>query len=745
MRTQNTHRPIGKNPLRHSLTARCLPLLLCGSVAFPCLGALAEEPDPAPTVSDAEALPAGETLRLTAKETLSAVELDRGDTLVFLLRDGRSVELTVEQTAAEIIERVTPGGIVHSFTCRLRVDGQPLTLRRYVCSQECFYEPYVVNGVRIWLDIVKDVFELVPVRYPRLGNLQCVPRKDVRLALQDATLRICPQETHPWLEEPVGFIDVGRCYNGDDCYLGAYEGQALHVGLDINHPKGSPLFAPIDFDTQAYFNSLAAGDNNNRWRGIRRWPDGDVWALQTHHLIELLQPENEPLAAGAKYATTAGVHVGRHEHTHFEFKIGRKHAEEPLTASDDPASIACPIDFDDQSEAAQQRPEVLHLDPWIIFWQTFEDQKIRDGAIRAAIAPLAPAVTGRPVKFSPAGSRPGSDGGPLRFTWTFGDGGWSDDREPRHTFARPGVYPVTLVVEDGERRATTTQHMTVSGEPVGRPVLALSAPEEPSFRRRPVEVKHVYGLPVERVPHTLELLARPTRPQPRARTVAIENLGGGTLAPVRVRIRYLDGYGGRKGDGWLRAEVKGHDNEQSLRVQADAAGLAPGRYHARVEVRSPGSLNAAQGFRVALHVGDGPPAEGEVIVDDADRGCYATPYFWVGHRFSRCPPDRRGYAGFYRTNGGRAVPGEFVRFTPDLRAGSYRVAFHDATPFPPESRFTVRVRHVSGIETVRVQPAADRSIGTFTFDEGMDGWIEILAEHSDGLVVADAMVFTPDQ
>jgi PKD repeat protein len=686
---------------------------------------------------------AAATIHLAARDTLSAVELDRGDTLVFQLRDGRSVELTVEDTAAEIIERVVPGGIVHSFTCTLRIDGQPMTLRRYVCTQECFYEPYVVNGVRIWLDIVKDVFELIPVRYPRPGNLQCVPRKDVRLALQDASLRICPQQTHPWLEEPRGFIDVGRCYNGDDCYLGAYEGEALHVGMDINHPKGSPLFAPIDFDTQAYFNSLAAGDNNNRWRGIRRWPNGDVWALQTHHLIELLQPENEPLAAGAKYATTAGVHVGRHEHTHFEFKIGRKHAEEPLAASDDPASIACPIDFQDGSEAAQQRPEVLHLDPWIIFWQTFEDLKDREGAIRAAIGPLAPAATGRPVTFSSAGSRPRREGGPLRFTWTFGDGGWSDVAQPAHVFARPGVYPVTLVVEDGKDRATSTQHIAVSGEPVGRPVLALRAPAEPSFRPRPVEAKDVYGLPVRRVPHTLELLARPSRPRPRERTVRLVNLGVGKLPPARVQVEYLNTDGARKKDGWLHAAAEGQDDGQAIRVQADATGLAPGSYEARVVVDSPGSLNTPQGFRVALHVAGEPPAVGTVIIDDADAGCYATPYFWVGHRFCQCPPDRRGYAGFYRTNGGRAWPGEFVRFTPDLRAGVYRVAFHDATPFPPESRFAVRVRHASGVDTIHVQPAADRSIGTFAFDEGMDGWVEILAEGSGGLIIADAIVFAP--
>ena len=93
--------------------------------------------------------------------------------------------------------------------------------------------------------------------------------------------------------------------DGDDCYLGPYLGKACYVGMDVNHPKGSVLFAPIRFDTQAYFNSLADGDNNNRWRGIRRWENGDIWALQSHHLIDLLVSENSPLAAGASLTQPA--------------------------------------------------------------------------------------------------------------------------------------------------------------------------------------------------------------------------------------------------------------------------------------------------------------------------------------------------------------------------------------------------------------------------------------------------------
>jgi len=680
---------------------------------------------------------ASEVIELEAKDTITALEMNRGDTLRFTLRNGQTRTFVLEDTSAAIVERVEPGGIVYRFDCRMRADGQLMMMRRFACSQECFYEPYVVNGVRIWPDIVKDVFDLIPVRYPKEGNLQCVPRKDARFAIQDATMRICPQEMHPWLDESQGFIDVGRCYNGDDCYLGPYLGRACHVGMDINHRKGSRLFAPIDFDAQAYFNSLKAGHNNNRWRGIRRWPNGDIWALQTHHLIELLVSEQAALVAGTAYATTAGVHVGSHEHTHFEFKVGRPRRTEAASTKPDKTSIAFPVDFDDQSELAQKHPEVFHLDPWIVYWQIFDDQKLRDGAIRASFEPLAPRRTGQVVEFSTRCSCKDVAVIDRSYYWTFGDGGSATGAQAEHTFARPGVYPVTLVVADGTDRAACTQHVTVNGEPLASPVLCLSCPDEISFRHRPVSAADVYGQTPRRLPCTLEFVARSTRRVPRPKTVRLENLGGGTLPQISdTSTRYVGG------DDWINVVASGTGNTQSLNVEVDATGLDVGEYSAIVSVRCLDAVNSPQELRVSLRVEGSQPAA-EVTIDDRDDACYATPYFWVGHRFCRCPRDRRGYRGFYLTNGGQAVPGEIVRFTPDLCSGKYLVELSEETPYRAGTEFDVRVRHRDGESMVRVSPTESRKVGTFDFQEGTDGFVEILADGSKGLVIADAVHFRP--
>jgi hypothetical protein len=634
------------------------------------------------------------------------------------------------------------------------------------------------------LDTVKDVFDLIPIRYPRKGNLQCLPRKNARLAIQDATLRICPQETHPWIDDERDSLQVGACYNGDDCYLGPYLGQACHVGLDVNHAKGNPLFAAIDFDTQAYFNSLKMGHNNNRWRGIRRWANGDVWALQSHHLIDLLVPQHAPLETGTRYATTAGVHVGSHEHTHFEFKVGRprerKAGPSPPGTGGNAGSIAEPIDFDDQSPQAQARPEVLHLDPWIVFWQIFEDRKARRGKIRAIMQPVEPARTGRPVTFSAGGSRAGSANVPLNCFWSFGDGGTAQGRDVTHVFARAGVFPVSLVVDDGTNRARTTQHVAVCGEQLATPVLVLAAPDEPAFRVRPGHALDTYGRPVRGVPHTLSFVARPSCPRSKPRMVALSNIGGGTLPPaspplIRSLSQNPSGAGfqpagrskahptesagrleacptcepdggsridSKSGPGrrWLKVTVDGMGNDQQLRVAVDATELQPGDYGATICVACREATNSPQAFHVRLRVpSDSPPSE--VTIDDGDPSFHATPYFWIGHRFCRCPRDRRGHGGFYLTNGSRPVAGEYVRFVPDLQAGRYKVSFTEQTSFLPGTEFDVRVRHGEGDTTVRARPDKSRLIGEFEFDEGADGFVEIRAGGSKGLVIADAVQF----
>jgi hypothetical protein len=287
----------------------------------------------------------------TARSTVTAVELDCGDELLFTLTTGQIRRIKILATGAQVYrsnkdqpDRRGPVLVELQMTLTMEIDGHRVVINRWVGNQKSFYEPWKLFGMHLWFDACAKLFD-------HLAEVHgiCKPRKDVRLAVQDATLRICPVLLHPWCPLPDRTLRIEDCYEGSDCWMGPYFGTDAHGGLDINHPAGTPIWSPISFDDQYYFNSLAGGANNNRWRGIKHWADGSTWHLQVHHLVRLLVPERTAVEAGVHMADGAGVLCGHYEHSHFVFAI-----IEPGGAEED---------------------RIL-LDPWIIFWQTYQDRRI---------------------------------------------------------------------------------------------------------------------------------------------------------------------------------------------------------------------------------------------------------------------------------------------------------------------------------------------------------------------------------
>lgn len=294
-------------------------------------------------------------LKRRAKDTLTAVEMLHGDTLEFQLFDGGLATLEVVGTGAEIVRTTlaTPGieqsgaMTVYRFWADVRAGGEEHRLERVVGTQASFYEPWEIGGMRIWLDAVDASFAFLkethsPCRLQETCSHSGPPRRQARLAVQDARGRVCPERVHPWCPLPEGGLRIEDCYRGEDCWMGAYDGASAHGGLDINHPKGTPLFAPVALDDQFLYNSTATGHNNNRWRGIRHWADGALWILTSCHMVRQTVPEQVPLAAGQQYAEGAGTWVGVAEHSHFAF-------------------------------AVVDHGELIRLDPWILFWQMYRD------------------------------------------------------------------------------------------------------------------------------------------------------------------------------------------------------------------------------------------------------------------------------------------------------------------------------------------------------------------------------------
>ncbi len=292
----------------------------------------------------------------SVKPTLTPFGLHIGDTFRLQLRSGRLWEMTLLATRARILARDfnrlhsyhdpshDSGDIsAYGFTALVRINGREYELRREVGTQKSFDEPARIEGVCLWLDAVASIFRDAGgfmAEKDWKGGWICKPSQAARFAVQEEGLSLCPEPLHPWYPNESGRPNISQCYDGEDCWMGPYNGASAHCGLDLNMPKGTVLTAPFDLDCHEMFNTLAAGFDNNRWRGVRRWPDGSEWRIQTHHLIEMIVPERTPLKAGTPYATTAGVRVGLHPHTHFMFQITEQGGQ-------------------------------YWLDPWIVFWAVF--------------------------------------------------------------------------------------------------------------------------------------------------------------------------------------------------------------------------------------------------------------------------------------------------------------------------------------------------------------------------------------
>ena len=84
------------------------------------------------------------------------------------------------------------------------------------------------------------------------------------------------------------------------------------------------------------------------------------------------------------------------------------------------------------------------------------------------IGPLAADFTAN-VTAGPAplavGFADASTGGPLSWSWDFGDGAASTERNPVHVFKEPGRYAVNLTISDGSARSTKTRQIQVLGPP----------------------------------------------------------------------------------------------------------------------------------------------------------------------------------------------------------------------------------------------------------------------------------------
>lgn len=87
--------------------------------------------------------------------------LNYGDEIKYELASGETIHLKVIDSNVEVIfstvdlpnERKFNDASIFKMECTTLIDGQEMSMVRYVPVQESFYEPYNVNGIRIYIRV----------------------------------------------------------------------------------------------------------------------------------------------------------------------------------------------------------------------------------------------------------------------------------------------------------------------------------------------------------------------------------------------------------------------------------------------------------------------------------------------------------------------------------------------------------------------------------------------------------------
>lgn len=162
----------------------------------------------------------------TAKDTLTALELDVGDRLRFTLTDGQVRTIVVRAATAEVERRGTVWSgehdrvLTYRISCTLEIDGHLVDLVRTIPSQQNFAPPYTLFGMRLWLDTAGDLSQFLGDTHGGTDSVSAsFPQRALRIALWDERQRICPVLLHPWCPLPPGGFTPADCYRGEDSTL----------------------------------------------------------------------------------------------------------------------------------------------------------------------------------------------------------------------------------------------------------------------------------------------------------------------------------------------------------------------------------------------------------------------------------------------------------------------------------------------------------------------------------------------
>jgi hypothetical protein len=135
-----------------------------------------------------------------------------------------------------------------------------------------------------------------------------------------------------------------------------------------------------------------------------------------------------------------------------------------------------------------------------------------------------------------------------------------------------------------------------------------------------------------------------------------------------------------------------------------------------------------------------PPPSGEIIIDNDDGD------YWEAGDWDASTHTSGYYGSDYHHDKNTHKGTKTARFTPNIsEAGDYQVHIYYASDTDRATNTPVDIHHAGGTATVTVNQRQNGDmwnlLGTYYFDAGTSGYVEIRTDGTDGYVIADAVRF----
>ena len=256
--------------------------------------------------------------------------------------------------------------------------------------------------------------------------------------------------------------------------------QTVSVVVPENHKPVASYTADLNGLTVKFTNKSTDADPEDKDNLTYVWNFGDgeisneanpthTYTTAGNYIVTLIAKDTKGLESVAFTSSVKVSEPAPNPYSEFKFTVdGLKVKFQNLSSDPDNDQMFFTWDFGDGSTSREEDPVHEYAQPgeYIVVLTTSDGKRSNSFRSNVTVAvnnrPVAKFTSnadGNTVKFTNASSD--ADGDELTYSWDFGDGNTSTDKNPSHTYEVKGEYTVVLTVSDGHESDSYSRNVSL--------------------------------------------------------------------------------------------------------------------------------------------------------------------------------------------------------------------------------------------------------------------------------------------